>query len=427
MSTIFARSTAPGRAGIAVVRISGPASWDLVRGLTDRPLPPPRMLVRRNILCDGELVEIGMVVLFEERRSFTGEQSAELHLHGSEAVVRRVLRELGNAEGARLADAGEFTQRAFLNNKMDLSSIEGLSALLVAETEAQRRQAMRILTGTLREKAGAWRAELVGVLAEIEAVVDFADEEVPDTVSPELGARIARTASAMRSEGQGVADAEKIARGFEVAIVGRPNAGKSTLLNRLAGRDAALTSEIAGTTRDVIEVRMEIAGQLVTLLDTAGIRATEAVVERAGVALALRRAQVADLRICLGAVPEGLKLFEGDLVLREKADLDVSAKGFGVSGLTGQGVDRLLVAIGERLNDRVAGAGIAVTERQAQALLAGAEALEDVRNMLEAGPGQLEIVSALLWRAIQATDQIVGRIGVEDVLGEIFSQFCIGK
>jgi len=428
MDTIFARSTAPGRAGVSLVRVSGPSAWEMVAGVTRRALPGPRQLVLRKMWCSDGLIDIGMVVLFPEGQSFTGEQSAEFHVHGSEAVVRRLLAELGTHPEARPAGPGEFTHRALINDKLDLSEVEGLSALLQAETEAQRKQAVRVLDGALRDLAGEWRKSLIEVLATVEVTVDFADEEVPQDVSSDLVARLRRLANAMQGEAEGASAAGQIARGFEVAIVGAPNVGKSTLLNRIAGRAAALTSEVAGTTRDVLEVRIEIAGQLVTLLDTAGQRETVDAVEKAGVERARERAAQADLRVFIDDVPEGITRAPGDVFVRGKGDLrDVAAGGLAVSGLTGAGVDALVSEIGQRLGERVAGSNVAMTERQSAVLHRGAIALDEAASVLESTPERIELVSALVRNAVGALDEVVGRIGVEDVLGEIFSQFCIGK
>ena len=428
MDTIFARSTPPGRAGVCVVRVSGPQAREAVERLTRRPAPEPRQLVLRKIWCGDGVLDIGLVAIFAEGHSFTGEPSAEFHVHGSEAVVRRLLAELGGFPWARMAAPGEFTHRALRNDRLDLSAVEGLSALLQAETEEQRKQAVRVVDGALRRAAEAWRGALVRALAAIEVTVDFADEEVPQDVAAGLASQLGALAAEMRAEAKGAQAAEKIARGFEVAIVGAPNVGKSTLLNRLAGREAALTSDVAGTTRDVIEVRMEIAGQFVTLLDTAGVREATDSVERAGVDLAIRRARAADLRVFIDAPPPGLLPEADDLRVRGKADLPLTGSdGLAVSGLTGVGVDRLLDEIGQRLSARVAGVRSATTARQAEALIRGAGALEEAGSVLSGSPDRVEIAGELVRQAIRALDEVVGRIGVEDVLGEIFSQFCIGK
>ena len=426
--TIYARSTAPGRAGIAVVRISGPHAWDVVRSLTRAEVPQERRAALRRIHGKAGVLDEGLVLLFGEGRSFTGEAMAELHLHGSEAVMRAVLGEIGVMPGVRPADPGEFARRALENDRLDLTEAEGLSALLQAETEAQRRQAARLATGALRERSAAWRQGLLAALAELEAAVDFADEEVPTEVSGALAGRLDELALEMRREERGQAAAARIAEGFEVAIVGAPNVGKSTLLNCLAGRDAALTSEVAGTTRDIVEVRMEVHGQLVTFLDTAGIREAEDAVERLGVERARRRAEAADLRVFLGDVPDGMTASSEDLLVQGKADLGLPEPGrLAVSGVTGEGIGDLVEAIGSRLAGRVSGDSLALTERQARALRAAAASLEQASGVIRSEGDAPEIASALVREAVRAVDEMVGRVGVEDILGEIFSQFCIGK
>jgi tRNA modification GTPase len=400
-----------------------------VRLLTVKDLPRPRFASLRDIWWQDDLLDQSIVILFEEGRSFTGERSAELHLHGSEAVVRSVLGALRAIEGFRDADRGEFTRRALENDRLGLAEVEGLGALLAAETEAQRRQAMRVVSGRLQSRAEGWRAALLRAMAELEVTVDFADEEVPEEVGTEVPGALRGLAAEMAAEGAGAVAAERIARGFEVAIVGPPNAGKSTLLNRLAGREAALTSETAGTTRDIVEVRMEIGGQLVTLLDTAGIRDSADAVERLGIDRARSRSREADLRVFLDGVPAGMKAERGDLVVIGKADVrpEPGEGWLAVSGMTGQGVDALLSAIASELETRVAGAGLAMTERQAVALRRAAQALDEAADVLEEPSARMEVAADLIRSAIVAIEELVGRIGVEDVLGEIFSEFCIGK
>lgn len=431
MDTVFARSTPPGRAGVAVVRLSGPASWDAVRGLTRRALPPARRLVRRRIFGPDGLIDDAMVVVFAVGASFTGEESAELHLHGSEAVVRAVLDTLGASGALRQADAGEFTRRAFENDRIGLSEAEGLAALLEAESAAQHRLAMGLYSGGLHHRAEAWRAEVTRLVAGLEVTIDFADEDVPDTVDAALAADLRGLATEMRVEAEGAAAARKVVRGFEVALVGPVNAGKSTLLNRLAGREAAITSEIAGTTRDIVEVRVDLGGHMVTLLDTAGIRETADPVERLGVARAVDRARRADLRVFLADPPSDVPWCAGDLRVQAKADLgaggvDGAGEVLPVSGLTGRGVADLRTRIAERLAVQVAPAGLAVTDRQEAALRRASGSLDRAADVLEDGPG-VEVASAEVRAGLAALDGLIGRVGPEDVLGEVFSRFCIGK
>jgi len=428
METVFALSTAPGKAGVAIVRMSGAGAWRAA-GMLFGELPPPRRAGVR-ILRDpeGRAVDQAVVLVFEQGQSFTGEDMAELHLHGSIAVVSRVLNLLDGMEGLRRAEPGEFTRRAFENGRLDLPQVEGLADLIDAETEMQRRQAFRVLSGALGQKAENWRARLIRASALVEATIDFADEEVPVDVVPEVRALLRDIAGELRREIAGVGIAERIREGFEVAIVGAPNVGKSTLLNTLAGRDAAITSEHAGTTRDVIEVRMDLGGLPVTVLDTAGIRETTDAVEEVGVARAMQRARDADLRIFLvlpGKSPE-IAAGPDDIILIAKADLHPGA-GEGVSGVTGEGIRQLVTRIKEKLECRIAGQGLATRERHRLAMVRGLAHVEEGLCAVERGDRSSDIAAEELRSALRALDNLVGRVDVEAVLDEIFANFCIGK
>lgn len=423
MDTIYALASARGKAGVAVLRLSGPLAHMAVERLCGR-LPANRQAALRRLHWNGIELDQAVVTIFPEGQSFTGEAVAELSLHGSVAVVRSVLEALGRIDGLRLAEAGEFTRRALENGRLDLAQVEGLADLIDAETEAQRRQALRVLSGAIGQRAEGWRRQLVRAAALIEATIDFADEDVPVDVTPEVLALIDAVLSDLRAEVVGAASAERIRDGFEVAIVGPPNAGKSTLLNALAGREAAITSEVAGTTRDVIEVRMDIAGLAVTLLDTAGIRDAEDRVERIGVSRAVERAKAADLRVFLvddERLPD-LHPEPDDIVVPPKADVT----GRGVSGLTGQGVPELISAIGQKLQSRVAGAGLLIRERHRLALERAIASMESARLEVERG-GRAELAADQLNLAIRALGALVGRVDVENLLDEIFASFCIGK
>ena len=428
MDTIFAISTAPGKAGVAVLRLSGPASHTVTERYAGS-LPKPRELrLRRLVLPDGTALDEALVVVFAAGDSFTGEPVAEWHLHGSIAVQRMALEALSSEPGCRMAEAGEFTRRALANERLDLGAVEGLADLIDAETEAQRQRALRALGGGLAAQAESWRSDLIRAAALAETTIDFADEEIPDDVLGEAKSLAMRARHGIASELAGSGAAERVRLGFEVAIVGAPNIGKSTLLNRLAGRDAAITSDVAGTTRDVIEVRMEIAGLAVTLLDTAGLRSTDDPVESIGVKRARDRAAGADLRIILvgSDAPPELAPMKEDLVLKAKADNSGSLEE-GVSGLTGAGVDALVEEIGQILSARSQNAGVFDRERHRVASRAALEALDDAILHLESGFDSPEIVAEDLRRAARALEALVGRIGVENLLDEIFLSFCIGK
>lgn len=424
MDTIYALASARGKAGVAVVRLSGPMAVPAVAQFCTT-LPEPRHAGLRRLVWRDEVLDEALITVFPEGSSFTGESVVELGLHGSHAVVQSVLRALSEIDGLRLAEAGEFTRRALENGRLDLTQVEGLADLIDAETESQRRQAMRVLSGAIGKRAEAWRKKLIRAAALIEATIDFADEDVPVDVGPEVIDLIDCVAGELATEAEGAKAAERIRDGFEVAIVGAPNAGKSTLLNALAGREAALTSEIAGTTRDVIEVRMDISGLAVTLLDTAGLRATDDHVEKLGVERALMRARNADLRVFLmGPDPIlGLTPRDDDIVVWGKADLS----GEGVSGLTGQGVDVLLRDIAGKLGQRSAGATLVIRERHRLALVRALGGLDSARNEVVKGAARAEIAAVELRHAIRSLEVLVGRVDVEALLDEIFASFCIGK
>ena len=428
MDTIFALASAPGKAGVAVVRVSGPTACEASRRLC-ASLPEARTAGLRLLKdADGVRLDEALVLWFPENSSFTGEEVVEFQLHGSTAIVSAVLRELGKIEGLRLAEPGEFTRRAMENGRMDLAQVEGLADLIDAETEAQRRQALRVLAGDLGKRAEEWRRDLIRAAALLEATIDFADEEVPTDVTPEVTELLGRVRVSLDKEARGVEMAERIRSGFEIAIVGAPNVGKSTLLNALAGRDAAITSEFAGTTRDVIEVRMDLAGLPVTLLDTAGLRETTDHVEGIGIERAIYRARSADLRVFLvegNDAPE-LEPEEGDIVLKAKADTLDEIEG-AVSGLTGVGVENLLENITSTLSERAGRTGLAIRERHRVALVKASAALADAETQMQFGEETYEISAEEIRTGIRALDSLVGRIDVENVLDEIFASFCLGK
>ncbi|MBL3573935.1 tRNA uridine-5-carboxymethylaminomethyl(34) synthesis GTPase MnmE [Rhodovulum sulfidophilum] len=429
MDTIFAQATARGKAGVAVIRISGPRAHSAARALAGS-LPAPRQAgLRRLADADGVPLDEALVLCFAKGASFTGEDVVEFQCHGSPATVSALLSALGCIDGLRLAEPGEFTRRALENGVLDLAQVEGLGDLLEAETEAQRRQALRVLSGALGAKVDRWREALIRAAALLEATIDFADEDVPVDVTPEVTGLLDEVAASLRSEIDGVSVAERIRDGFEVAIVGPPNAGKSTLLNHLAGREAAITSEHAGTTRDVIEVRMDLDGLPVTFLDTAGLRESTDEVETIGIARAVARAEAADLRVFLlddTGKTQGLAPSPEDIVLRGKADLADDA-GKGVSGLTGEGVAALVAQISTTLEGRASRTVTATRERHAEAMRRAGGAIAEAQNQLSLGMETAELAAEDLRRAVRALETLLGRVDVETLLDEIFSRFCLGK
>ena len=428
MDTIFAQATAAGKAGISVIRVSGPEALSSAEAFGVR-LDRVDRKVARLLDSDGNLIDIAFLLSFGEGHSFTGEPVVEFHTHGSRVIVSRVLNRLSEA-GFRPADAGEFTRRALETGQLDLSQVEGLADLIDAETEEQRRQAVRVFDGAVGGLVDGWRVKLVRAAALLEATIDFADEDVPENVFPEVQDLLVSVHDELVKEAEGVEVRERVRDGFEVAIVGAPNTGKSTLLNRLAGRDAAITSEHAGTTRDVIEVRMDLKGLPVTMLDTAGLRDAEDDVERIGIDVGKKRSSGADVRIYLleSENDQVNRLSPDDIVLLGKTDRHVNSSVPGISGLTGAGIDDLVNRVATILSDRVRSSGTATRARHAAALRHGNRRIGEVLERL--GLDDIDNVDLLaedVRAAIRSLDTLVGRVDVETVLDEIFSSFCIGK
>lgn len=419
MDTIYAEATPPGRGGVSIIRISGPKAAAIAEGMAGE-LAPARTAALRVLRDGGEVLDQALVVKFSAPESFTGEDIVELHLHGAPVVVARVGEAL-RRRGARLAEAGEFTKRAFLAGRVDLTEVEGLSDLLAAETETQRKQAMQLAAGKLREAAAAWREALVTAGGLIAASIDFPEEDALDEVPEEALTLMRGVAAEIAQELAGAPAAERVREGFQVAIIGAPNVGKSTLLNRIARRDVAIVTEVPGTTRDVLEFHCDLDGLAVTFLDTAGLRETGDLVEAIGVERARSRAADADLRIVLAegdrTEDSGL-LRKGDIVRSAKADLEGNVSG--ISGLTGEGVDELLADVATELKSRVSGAGLVANRRQAEQLRRAREAIQSSGDAAEFAGEAVRI-------ALQALEQLVGAVGADDYLDVVFSRFCIGK
>ncbi|MEQ8282314.1 MAG: tRNA uridine-5-carboxymethylaminomethyl(34) synthesis GTPase MnmE [Parvibaculum sp.] len=430
METIYALSSASGRAGVAVLRVSGPCAAPALEALTGEGVPPPRMAALRRFSDPETKVPLdrGLAIFFPAPASFTGEDVVELHLHGGRAVVAGALEALARLPDLRAAQPGEFTRRAFENGKLDLTEVEGLADLIDAETEAQRRQALRQMEGALGQLYEGWRARLVRLLAHAEAEIDFPDEEVPGDLIATLGPEIARLKSEIAAHLDDGRRGERLRDGVEVAIVGPPNVGKSSLLNRLAGREAAIVSDEAGTTRDVLEVRLDISGVPVTLADTAGLREAAGAVEREGVRRALARAEKADLRLVIAAPDSGdfALARDGDIKVLNKIDLGggVPAGVIGVSAITGAGFDALEAALKVRAGSAFeASAHPMITRARHREGLA-----ECAAALARAGGGSdADLVAEDLRLAARALGRITGRVDVEELLDVIFRDFCIGK
>lgn len=450
--TIFALASAPGRAGIAVFRISGPAAGAALRAVCGRDsLPDPRRAVRCRMVdpVSGAALDDGLVLWFPGPASFTGEDVAELHIHGGRATVEAVASALSSLDApaapVRVAEPGEFSKRAFLAGKIDLTRAEAIADLVDAETDAQRRQALAQLDGGLTARLEGWRADLIDILAHSEAWIDFPDEDLPADVEQAARARM----SSLEAELRGFLDdnrrGERLRDGLQIVLLGAPNAGKSSLLNALADRDAAIVSATAGTTRDVIEVHLDLGGWPVTIADTAGLRATADGIEREGVRRALDRAAAADLRLVVfdaSAPPDPASLKQladnsgaGTIIpVVNKIDLAAAPEALAgqatvpVSARTGEGLAALLGRIEAAAAELLQGGGAAPLTRlrHRAALGDAAEALN--RAASGAGSGaDSELVAEDLRLAARAIGRVTGRVDVEDLLDVIFMDFCIGK
>lgn len=441
--TIYAQATAAGRAGVAIIRISGPAAAAALTALAGEPIPTPRRAALRH-LRDPETEEVmdqALVLWFPGPGSFTGEDVVELHTHGGRAVIGGVVAALGRLPGVRLAEPGEFTRRAFDSGRLDLTEVEGLADLIAAETATQRRQALRQMEGVLGRKVEDWRERLVRLLAHAEADIDFPEDDLPGGLSDAVAVGVTTLAdeitAALNDGGRG----QRLRDGARVVIIGAPNVGKSSLLNAIARRDVAIVSDIAGTTRDVVEVHLDLGGLPVTIADTAGLREGGDVIEREGMARARARIAEADVVVAVtdGGVwpaidPETRALFTTDTVLAvNKADLLLDGPALAMDGVgevltvsarTGAGMDRLLDVIQARCAGRLEGAESGAITRARHR-----DALESCRAHLAAAriAPLPELGAEELRLAVRALGRITGRVDVEDLLDVIFGDFCIGK
>lgn len=438
--TIFALSSGGLPSGVAVIRISGPLAFEAARGLVAGELPPPRTATLRTIRTrNGLILDRALMLIFPNPASFTGEDCVELHLHGGRAVVKALFKDLGTSEGLRLAEAGEFSRRAFENGKLDLVEAEGLADLISAETEMQRRLAVEQSAGGLSVLYNGWADRLTRARALIEAELDFADEEdVPGSVSERVWDDMQALHMELADHLSGAAAGEIIRDGLKVVIGGPPNAGKSSLMNALAKRDIAIVTDIAGTTRDVLHVDLDIDGFAVRLYDTAGLRETEELVEREGVRRALSTIENADLLLLLEEVGKPteaaveLEPREGNIWrIGTKLDLHedkLPAQRYDlcISTMTGAGLIELQQMLGNELKKRMGKGNDTLPGR-----LRHTDNLRKVHHFLEraitATKSGLDLRAEDLRLAGNALGRITGRVDVENLLDVIFSEFCIGK
>jgi tRNA modification GTPase len=438
--TIYALSSGMGRSAVAIMRISGRQTSALLQGIAGG-LPPPRRLTLRTLKdpSTGELLDKAMVVWLPGPGSFTGEDCAELHLHGSPAILSAVMELLAEWPGARPAEPGEFTQRAFLNGKMDLVEIEGLADLLEARTAAQRRQAFRQMSGQASSVFESWRQQLLEIRASIEAVVDFAEERgVAETAAPQIDRSIRSLLQDIVGEVGRSAGSELLRDGFRVVLAGHPNTGKSSLLNALARREAAIVSDMPGTTRDAIEVTLDLDGVPVIVTDTAGLRSDTAdAVEHEGMRRSRQHISGADLVVWVWSadvagsdVPESS--IRPDLIVQNKSDLPEKSglmrndRAILTSCQTREGLEQLLIAMRNLLKDRYGDVESALFVSARQKLTAE-RSIRLLNDALDIGTDQLELKAESIRRATEEIARLTGKVDVEEWLGAIFSRFCIGK
>jgi len=434
--TIFALSSAPGRAGVAVIRVSGPRADDALTALTKGPLPDARRAELRTLFdnLNNERLDIALIVRMVAPQSLTMENVVEIQTHGSRAVIGAVLTVLGRIEGFRAAEAGEFTRRAVENGRLDLTQAEAIADLVAAETDAQRRQALRQMDGTLARLYEDWRGGLIRAAAWIEASIDFADEEVPPGALAESRQALAKIAEEIQVHLNDGRRGEILREGLHVAVIGPPNAGKSSLINALARRDVAIVSDTPGTTRDVLEVRLDLGGYPVILADTAGLREPGDAIEREAVRRALARARAADLRLLLldGAAIEPIKGLDpqlqatAELTVWNKADLATGFRpGRWISAKTGAGLDELIRELARQAEARLTGESPALTRlRYRQAL---DKAVQSLKSVIEAPSASPELAAEGVRVALREIGRITGRVDLDDLLDVVFRDFCIGK
>ncbi|UTW55476.1 tRNA uridine-5-carboxymethylaminomethyl(34) synthesis GTPase MnmE [Kordiimonas sp. SCSIO 12610] len=448
--TIFALASGAGTAGVAVVRISGPKSLSVLENITKKPLPKPRYASLRELTDqNGNRLDQALILIFPTPNSFTGEDVVELHLHGGRSVIEGVLTTLGSFEGLRMAEPGEFSRRAFENDKMDLTAVEGLNDLIHAQTLAQRTQALAQMDGGLREIYEGWRSQLLGYLGHLEADIDFPDEDLPEGVAGAVKPNILKFKNEIIQYLDDNRRGQVIRDGFKVVILGEPNVGKSTLLNTLAKSDVAIVSDEEGTTRDTIEIQLDLGGYPVRLIDTAGIRNTDNAVEKEGIRRAFDKANDADLKLVLvradqwPKIPKTLMgiIDEKTLIIITKSDtvddsamfhveqLDQKFTIFSIQSISVRnklGIDELFKNLSSYIADQMDGRDLPSLTR-----LRHRSALETCIEHLERFEDNAGFDAVLaaedIRMAVRSLGEITGRVDVEDMLDIVFSDFCIGK
>jgi len=441
---IYALSSGPGISAVAIIRISGPETKNILKKLTNSNLPKPRVatLKKINKINKNELIDEGIIIWFPGPQSYTGEDMAELHVHGSRSVIETIQDEISKIENCRLAEPGEFTKIAFLNGKINLIEAESIADLISSETEIQRQQAIKIMSGKSSDKFNYLREKLIKILANVEAKIDFPDEDLPKDILQ----NIKKNSEEVKSEIKKILDdqkvGERIREGFKIAIVGPTNAGKSSLLNYFSRREVAIVSEIAGTTRDVIETHLNIEGLPVVVSDTAGIRDSKDEIEKKGIKLALKRAEDADLNIVVIEPKSGhftgfLKELISDksIIVVNKSDLGINEmknkfkkyKPIYISLKNEKNIEELISAIKYKLkNQFINFEDILITrERHRQHLEQCVLHLENFKNKNESE--DFDKAAEDIRLATRHLGIIVGKVDVEEILGSIFNDFCIGK
>ena len=442
--TIYALSSGPGISGISVIRVSGPETKKVIQELTQSEIPKPRIATIKKInkINTKELIDEGILIWFPGPNSYTGEDMAEFHVHGSRAIIEAIHSSISKIKNCRLAEPGEFTKIAFLNSKINLIKAESIADLISSETEIQRQQAINIMSGKSSVKFNYWRDELLKMLSNIEAKIDFPDEDLPKDILAEIKKKSEKIQKEIKKTLNDQKVGERIREGFKIAIVGPTNVGKSSLLNYLSRREVAIVSEIAGTTRDVIETHLNIDGMPVVVSDTAGIRDSKDEIEKRGIKLALKRAEDADLNIVL--IEPKSAHFTGFLkdLISTKSILVVNKSDLGVDNIIGEfkkyepiyislknenNIDGLIKEIKKRLKKNfVNSSDILITrERHRQNLEQCVLHLENFKN--KSGLEDYDKAAEDLRLATRYLGKIVGKVDVEEILGSIFSEFCIGK